>query len=155
MQSKNGFDAYFVPKKNVIYERAMFNKRIQQPTETVDSFITALYAPSENCEYGALHDKLLRDRLVVGLENSSLSERMQLDKDLTLTKAIAMARQSEEIKRQQMDLRGGMSASKAAMDAMHIKRGKQLKYKGKEQTQGQPQAKKTVPSRAQSMPQML
>lgn len=59
---KKGFDTYFVPKKNVIYERAKFNKRVQQPTETVDSFITALYALAENCGYGQLHDELLRDR---------------------------------------------------------------------------------------------
>lgn len=68
---------------------------------------------------------------------------MQLDKDLTLTKAITMAWQSEEIKRQQTDLRGEMSASKAAMDAVHINRGKQHKYKIKEQTQGQPKTKHT------------
>lgn len=59
---KKGFDTYFVPKKNVIYERAKFNKRVQQPTETVDSFITALYALAEHCGYGQLHDELLRDR---------------------------------------------------------------------------------------------
>lgn len=41
---KTGFDKYFVPKKNVIYERAKFNKRVQQPSETVDAFLTSLYA---------------------------------------------------------------------------------------------------------------
>ncbi len=34
---KAGFDAFFVPKKNVIYERAKFNQRVQLPGETVDS----------------------------------------------------------------------------------------------------------------------
>ena len=28
---KAGFDAFFVPKKNVIYERAKFNLRVQLP----------------------------------------------------------------------------------------------------------------------------
>lgn len=69
---------------------------MQQALETVDSFITALYALAENCEYELLHDELLGDRLVVGLRDTALSERMQLDKDLTLNKAINMARQSEE-----------------------------------------------------------
>lgn len=36
-----------------------------------------------------------------------MSERMQLDADLTLEKAVNMARQSEVIKKQQNDLRGG------------------------------------------------
>lgn len=134
---KNAFDTFFVPRKNVIYEQAKFNKRVQQTAEPVDSFITALYALAENCEYGELHDELLRDRLVVGLKDSSLSERMQLDKDFTLAKAITMARQSEEIKRQQTDLRGEANASKVAVDAVHFKKAKPHKFKSKEQMQKQ------------------
>lgn len=37
---KKGFDSYFVPKKDVIYERAKFNQRVQQPSESVDVFLT-------------------------------------------------------------------------------------------------------------------
>lgn len=133
---KEGFDGYFVPKKNVIYERAKFNQRVQQPTESVDAFLTALYALAESCNYGSLHDELLRDRLVVGIRDTALSQKMQLDSQLTLTKAITMARQSEEVRRQQTDLRGEMStASKVAVDALHKAKGKQwnatqLKAKG-------------------------
>lgn len=46
---KNGFDNFFLPKKNVIYECTEFNKRVQQPLETVDVFITALSALAKNC----------------------------------------------------------------------------------------------------------
>ena len=66
---KAGFDAFFVPKKNVIYERAKFNQRVQLPGETVDSFITALYGLAEHCNYGQLQKELICDRLVVGLSN--------------------------------------------------------------------------------------
>ncbi len=102
---KAGFEAHFVGKRNVIYERARFNMRKQEENETVDSFVTALYALAEHCNYSALHDELTRDRLVVGLADRRLSERMLLDYELTLDKAIAMARQSEEVKRQQAALR--------------------------------------------------
>lgn len=67
-----------------------------------ESLVTALYTLAEHCDYGALHDKLIRDRLVAGLADLGLSERMQLDKDLTLEKAISMARQSEEVKKTAM-----------------------------------------------------
>lgn len=67
--------------------------------------MTTLYALAEHCNYLALHDELIRDRLVVGLADRRLSERMQLDHELTLEKAIAMAWQSEEVKRQQAALR--------------------------------------------------
>lgn len=96
---KATFETYFVPRKNMIIERTRFNQRVQQPNETVDAFITAPYALAENCKYGALHDELIRDCIVVGLRNTSLAERMQLDKGLTLEKAVNMARQSEVIKR--------------------------------------------------------
>ncbi len=125
-----------MPKKNVIYERARFNQRVQQTNEPVDNLITALYALAENCNYGALHDQLLRDRLVVGLRDRTLSERMQLDRDRTLEKTINMARQSEVIKNQQTDLRGE-SRSGAEIDAVAAKNeqnsGKKLPIKIKKQ----------------------
>lgn len=48
------------------------------------------------------YDKLIRDRLVVGLADLGLSEIRQLEKDLTLEKAISMATQSEEVKKTAM-----------------------------------------------------
>ncbi len=69
---KAGFEAHFVGKRNVIYEHARFNIRKQEENETVDSFVTALYALAEHCNYSALHDELIRDRLVVGLADRRL-----------------------------------------------------------------------------------
>lgn len=42
-----------------------------------------------------------------------------------------------------------MSANKANMDVVHVKRGKQHKYKAKEQTQGQQKARKTVQNKVE------
>ena len=41
---KSKFDKYFIPKRNVIYERAVFNSCKQAEGETVDAFITALHS---------------------------------------------------------------------------------------------------------------
>uniref|UniRef100_A0A1A8CXN4 Gypsy retrotransposon integrase-like protein 1 n=1 Tax=Nothobranchius kadleci TaxID=1051664 RepID=A0A1A8CXN4_NOTKA len=116
---RDALDTYFVPRKNIIYERARFNQRTQQANEAVDSFVTALYALAENCGYGALHDELIRDRLVVGLRDISLAERLQMDKDLTLEKAVNQARQSEVIKKQQTDIRGENKLEIDAVTAKH------------------------------------
>ena len=43
---KAKFKSHFVKRRNIIYERAMFNKHKQEEGETVDSFITALYSLS-------------------------------------------------------------------------------------------------------------
>ena len=49
---------------------------------------------------------MIRDRLVVGIRDSPLSERLQLDPDLTLEKAKKMIRQREAVHEQQEVLRG-------------------------------------------------
>lgn len=78
----------------------MFNRRSQGETESVDEYITDLHRLAEPCEYGLLKEDFIRDRLVVGLRDIKLSERMQLISDLTLETAVRMAKQSEQIKRQ-------------------------------------------------------
>lgn len=57
------FEAHFV-KKHVIYERACFNMQVQEEGEPVDVFITAPYSLAEHCQFGALHDKMMRDSIV-------------------------------------------------------------------------------------------
>ena len=105
------FERHFVKRRNVIFERAKFNSRKQEPGESVDAFITALYALAEHCNYGTLHDEMIRDRIVVGIRNSSLSEKLQLDAELTLTTAVMKVRQSEEVRKQQPLLRGETPAT--------------------------------------------
>ena len=48
---KEKFDQHFIIKRNVIFERAKFNMRKQEPSEPVDAFITDLYCLSEHCEF--------------------------------------------------------------------------------------------------------
>ena len=54
----------------------------------MDSFITALYCLAEHCGFGTLKEEMIRDRIVVGVCDGMLSEKLQLDSDLTLDKAI-------------------------------------------------------------------
>ena len=81
------FDENFATRRNIIYERARFNLRTQQPGESAEQFIIALYTLSEWCEYGDMREELIRDRLVVGILDSALSEKLQLDPKLDLEKA--------------------------------------------------------------------
>ena len=67
----------------------------------MDNFIIDLYFLAEHCQYGQLHDGMVRDRIVVGIKDSKLSEKLQMDNELTLEKAISLARNSESVKQQQ------------------------------------------------------
>jgi hypothetical protein len=85
---KQKFEDHFVVRRNTIFERAKFNRRVQGANESVDSFITALYGLSEYCEFDALRDEMIRDRIVVGIKDENLSFKMQVNHALTLKKAI-------------------------------------------------------------------
>ena len=73
-----------------------------------------LYRLAEHCSYGELHDELIRDRIVVGLRCAALSEKLRRDADLTLEKAVQMAREDETIKKDQALLRSDFQEDKAA-----------------------------------------
>ena len=89
---KNRFENHFIAKRNVTGST---------DGEPVEAFITDLHCLAEHCEFCTLKDQLVRDRIVVGLRNKQFSEKLQLDPDLTLEKAMAKAKQSEEVKKQQ------------------------------------------------------
>ena len=78
---------------NVIFERARFNRCNQAPGETSEQYIMELYKLVEDCEYGAMKEEMIRDRLVVGIRDTMLSERLQLDPKLTLESAKKAVRQ--------------------------------------------------------------
>lgn len=96
---KDCFETHFVGRHNIIFERARFNMRKQEQGETTDSFITAVHKLAEHCQFGALREELIRDRIVVGIRNISLSEKLQLDSQLTLSKAVNQVRQRETVKK--------------------------------------------------------
>ena len=115
---KEKFENYFLVKWNVVFERAKFNSRKQQAGESVDKFIKDLYNLARYCNFGVLKDELIRDRIVVGIDNRELSEKMQLDPKLTLEKATNLARQRETIKQQQTILDVGFKYPQVEVDGI-------------------------------------
>ena len=81
------FDRFFKVWKNVIIERAIFNRHCQGQKEIVEQFITSLYSLAENCEYRELKDQMIRNHIVVGIRDQSQSACLQMDPELTLEKA--------------------------------------------------------------------
>ena len=141
------FQRHFVSRRNIIFERAKFNSRIQGEGESADTFITALYGLAEHCGFGQLHDELIRDRIVDGIRDVALSEKLQLDPNLDLQKAVNAVRQSETVKRQQATVRG--TATDDVIDAVHKAKLRQKLKKAthrRDQTQGNPQSKQNSSS---------
>ena len=74
----------------------------------MDDFIIDLYSLAEHFQYGQLHDEMVRDRIVVGIKDNKLSKKLQMDNELTLEKAILLARSSKSIKQQQTTVRSDL-----------------------------------------------
>ena len=104
------FDAHFKMRKNLIFKRERYNHQDQQEEESVEQFITSLYSLLENYKYGELKEEMIWDRLV-GIWDSVLSERLQMDETLMLDKAKKLVRQREAVKEQQSQLKQGEETS--------------------------------------------
>ena len=90
---------YFVPKRNIIHERCLFGEKVQKQGETVEEFVRQLQADVSKCDF-ADPDSMVRDRFVIGLKDTTLKKKLQLIPDLTLEKAVVLARQEELVKLQ-------------------------------------------------------
>lgn len=121
------FEKYFIPQRNIIFERFQFNSRVQKPGEPVENFITSLHALAEHCGYGTLKEELIRDRIVIGVADSKVSERLQLRDKLTLAEAITAVRQAELQNTQNKILRQEQSVC-----TVKTKYNKKFQYKSKE-----------------------
>lgn len=90
----------------------------QEPNETVDAFLTALHALAEHRNHGPFRCELIRDRNVMGLADTRLSDWMQMEKNLDLERAVNMARQSQEIKKQPSALRCEASVMQTSVSSV-------------------------------------
>lgn len=70
------FDDYFMPEKNVTYERHKFFLREQKPDEKIDSYVTELRDLSSTCNFGDLTDSLIRDRVILGIKDLAIKDRL-------------------------------------------------------------------------------
>ena len=72
------FDEHFVPKRNVIHERARFHQRNERQGETVESFVRSLHEIAEHCDFTTNRDQQKRDRIVIGILDKNVSQKLQL-----------------------------------------------------------------------------
>jgi hypothetical protein len=86
---------HFIPKRNIIHERFTFHSAIQG-TKSVEEFQRELYALSKHCEFKDRDDQI-RDRFVLGLTDVDVKRKLHLEPDLTLEKAIKIAKQFEQV----------------------------------------------------------
>jgi hypothetical protein len=84
----DSFTAYCEPKKNITVARYMFNSRQQKLNENFTDYVTVLRTLIRDCELpNDLADEFLRDRIVCGIRDGRVRERLLRVDNLTLKKA--------------------------------------------------------------------
>ncbi|XP_071652245.1 uncharacterized protein [Temnothorax longispinosus] len=102
---KERFDGFFYGRRNIVYERAKFNMRVQVPGENMEDYIADLCKLADSCEYENFREQLIRDRIVVGVADRRLSEKLQHVDGLDYKKAVEIARNHETVQKQNQLLR--------------------------------------------------
>jgi len=93
-------EEFCVGNKNEIYKRYLFNKRDQAAEESIDTYIAALRSLAKTCNYGALTDNLIRDRMVVGILDKGIRKKLLQESKLILQSCIDICRANECTKQQ-------------------------------------------------------
>ena len=103
---------------NETYERFVFNSRQKNENETVDQYVTALRTLTQTCNFcNCLRDSLIRDRLVIGINDNATQKKLLQDRKLTLTKAIDICRSSETTKKQVKKIQANSEANEGEINA--------------------------------------
>ena len=113
---KDKVRAYCNPQKNLTYERYVFNSRSQKESESINAYVTELQNLATNCEFADLRDSPIRDRLVLGLRDHAMRERLLRVEGLSLEKAITMLRAAEMSKQQTARIKTAKSLEEGAIE---------------------------------------
>lgn len=89
------FEKYCVPKKNESVNRHQFFQRTQKQNETFNEFLTDLKKLSLDCAFGDMKDSLVRDRIISGINDTLLKNRLLREENLTLEKCTQICRIAE------------------------------------------------------------
>lgn len=109
------FELYMNPKKNIIYGSFKFYSKDQQKNENFDHFLLELKTLSKTCEF-AEPEGMVRDRIVLGINDKQLQEKLLTFEELPLDKCVNLCRSHEITKSQVKILQEG--AKEISIDAV-------------------------------------
>lgn len=76
----------------MIVQRTKFYTRNRQPGESITDYVAELRSMCEDCRFGTFLDEMLRDKLVVGVNDNNIQRRLLAEKDtITFNEAFKIA----------------------------------------------------------------
>ena len=74
------FEEFYVGETHEAYESYKFHLRRQEPSETIEAYISSLRQLAKNCNFGVLEDRMTRDQVVMGVREDAVREKLLEDK---------------------------------------------------------------------------
>ncbi|KAI8506223.1 hypothetical protein Bbelb_156500 [Branchiostoma belcheri] len=121
------FESYCNPKKNETVERYKFFTRGQSSGETFDEYVTDLRTLASECGFGDIRESLIRDRILCGILDGKVRERLLRESNLSLAKCEAICRAAEVSKQ---------SIQAMEQTAVHMVRKNPRSWKGDPKRKG-------------------
>ena len=103
--------SHFDPKPSFIVQQFKFYNRSRQKGESIATYVAALHALSEHCEYGDSLKLMLRDRLVCSINHEGIQRRLLSEKNLTFDNALEIALAMEAAAKDTKDLQSASSTT--------------------------------------------
>ncbi|PIK60373.1 hypothetical protein BSL78_02671 [Apostichopus japonicus] len=97
------------------------------PSETFDEYVVRLRILASTCEFGALKDELIRDRIVCGITSRNVRKRLLQTPNLDLTKCINECKAAEVTQAQLK----GMACEEGGSSVNYVKHKTRSKYSRK------------------------
>ncbi|UYV63361.1 K02A2.6-like, partial [Cordylochernes scorpioides] len=82
---------HFSPKRSIVVERFIFFKRMQLKEESISDYLVEIKRLASSCNFGNFLEDSLRDKMVYGLYNAKIQNRILLEGDISLAKVIEIA----------------------------------------------------------------
>lgn len=98
------FERYCQPLRNTAFERYKFNLRGQLPSESFEQYVTELRQLALKCDFENISpDQMLRDRIIFGINDNKVRDRLFREKNITLERTLEICRASEVSRTQQRE----------------------------------------------------
>lgn len=127
------FQSHCVSAVNPVVETCLFNKIYQKSGQSIDDFITEIKKQADMCKFVcekndcqmSYKNRMIRDRIIIGVFDENLRIRLLAEKDLTLDKTIEIVKAGEALKMQVKIFRE--DTAELSIDAIHVNTKTQFK----------------------------
>ena len=101
------------------FRQALAGETWRTKSQQISDFLATLRSLAEPCEYGPQLNDMLRDRLVIGINDDAIQLQLLAEADLDLTLAVKLASSMQTAERNTRDITRTTSASQCESAAVN------------------------------------